>query len=244
MDIREQQQATSTMRHPWERARRRFVERLVARWSTAQRRIVDIGAGDGFVAEGFVARGAHVIAIDPAASSAQLQRLCALGIDARTELPDDASADVVLLLDVIEHVEDDVALLKRAARQLHTTGVVVVTVPAWPRLFSSHDTALGHHRRYTPATLRAAIAAAGLDLVDDGAVFASLLLPRALTVFRERFSAPSPAPSPAASGVGHFIAPPVVGNVLTSILDVDARLSQGLRLPGLSLFAVARQKQT
>jgi SAM-dependent methyltransferase len=239
VDIREQRQATSTMRHPWERARRRFVERLVARWSTAQRHIVDIGAGDGFVAEGFVARGAHVVAIDPAASSEQRQRLCALGIDARTELPDEASADVVLLLDVIEHVDDDVGLLKRAARQLHARGIVVITVPAWPRLFSSHDTALGHHRRYTPAMLRAAIASAGLDLVDDGAVFASLLLPRALTVFRERFSAPSPA----ASGVGHFMAPAVVGDVLTSILDVDTRLSQGLRLPGLSLFAVARQKQ-
>jgi SAM-dependent methyltransferase len=241
VDIREQQQATSTTRHPWERARRRVVQRLVARHAPTAHVIVDIGAGDGFVGEAFVEHGCHVVAVDPAASGDHLQRLRTLGIDARTSLPDDNGADVALLLDVIEHVSDDVALLKQAAQQVTARGIVVVTVPAWPALFSTHDTALGHHRRYTQASLRAAIAASGLELVDDGALFSSLLLPRALQVVRERWAPPS---APSTVGVGQFTAPAVVATALAAILDVDAHLTQRLHLPGLSLFAVARQKRS
>lgn len=241
MDIREQQQATSTTRHPWERARRRAVLRLVDRHAPHARNVVDIGAGDGFVAEAFVARGCHVVAVDPAASVDHLQHLHTRGIDARTSLPDDRGADVALLLDVIEHVDDDTALLMQAAQQLTVDGIVVVTVPAWPALFSAHDTALGHHRRYTPAALRAAIASSGLGLVDDGALFASLLAPRALQVVRERWA---PLAAPSIVGVGQFTAPAVVATALTAVLDVDARLTRRLQLPGLSLFAVARQKRS
>ncbi len=241
MDIREHQQATSTTRHPWERARRRVVQRLVQQYAPTARVVVDIGAGDGFVAEGFVQHGCHVVAVDPAASDEHLERLRAAGVDARTALPNDNSADVALLLDVIEHVEHDSALLRQAAQQVAAHGIVVVTVPAWPALFSAHDTALGHHRRYTRETLRAAIAHSDLDLVDDGALFSSLLLPRALQVVRERWAPPSPVST---VGVGQFTAPAVVATALTAVLDVDAHVTRLLHLPGLSLFAVARKRSS
>lgn len=212
----------------------------MVRHAPAARTIVDIGAGDGFVAAGFVARGCHVVAVDPAATPEQLQHLRNAGIDARTSLPNEENADVALLLDVIEHVENDTALLKQAALQVSAHGIVVVTVPAWPALFSAHDTALGHHRRYTRSTLRAAIAGSDLELVDDGALFSSLLLPRALQVVRERWAPPSSSASPL--GVGQFEAPALVATALAAVLDVDARLTQRLRLPGLSLFAVARKR--
>lgn len=240
MDIREQQQATSTTRHPWERARRRVVQRLVARHAPRAHRVVDIGAGDGFVAEAFVARGCQVVAVDPAASAAHLDELRRRGIDARTALHNDRTADVALLLDVIEHVDDDVVLLRQAAQQLAPTGIIVVTVPAWPTLFSAHDTALGHHRRYTPQALRAALDESGLVVVDEGALFASLLVPRALQVVRERLR---PTAGPSTLAVGQFRAPAFVATGITAMLDVDARLTARLGLPGLSLFAVARQKR-
>src|SRR5256885_4756732 len=76
----------------------------------------------------------------------------AAGRDVRTgRLPDDFGvapgwADVVLLLDVIEHLDDDVAALVAARRAVAPGGLLVVTVPAYQWLWSGHDEVLGHRR--------------------------------------------------------------------------------------------------
>ena len=72
--------------------------------------------------------------------------------------------DTILYVDVLEHIEDDQAELARAARHLAPGGLLVVLSPAHPSLFSEFDRAIGHHRRYTARTLKAA-APAGLRLV-------------------------------------------------------------------------------
>jgi SAM-dependent methyltransferase len=69
---------------------------------------------------------------------------------------------LILMLDVIEHLDDDVAALRRAAELLDPGGVLVVTVPASPALWTAHDDYNHHRRRYTPRTLTAAARAAGL----------------------------------------------------------------------------------
>jgi len=69
--------------------------------------------------------------------------------------------DVVLLLDVIEHLDDDVAGLRAARRCLRDEGLLVVAVPAYPSLWSAHDVALGHRRRYTAIELRRVVELAG-----------------------------------------------------------------------------------
>ena len=66
-------------------------------------------------------------------------------------------------VNVLEHVEDDVGALEGAARLVRPGGKVVVFVPACPAAMSKFDRELGHHRRYTRATLRAAVVAAGLE---------------------------------------------------------------------------------
>jgi len=78
------------------------------------------------------------------------------------KLPFAAQFEWVLLCDVIEHAEDDVALLRQAMRAAHDDGQVVVTVPALPALWSDYDEAIGHKRRYTRATLSRAMRRAGL----------------------------------------------------------------------------------
>jgi SAM-dependent methyltransferase len=67
-----------------------------------------------------------------------------------------------LLLDVIEHLDDDRGTLGRIAPLIQPGGILVVSVPALPELFSEFDQIQGHRRRYVPETLRAAFDGSGL----------------------------------------------------------------------------------
>jgi SAM-dependent methyltransferase len=69
--------------------------------------------------------------------------------------------DIVMLLDVIEHIENDVEALRAAASAIAPGGRLLITVPANPHLWSAHDERNGHFRRYTSESLSAALAEAG-----------------------------------------------------------------------------------
>lgn len=72
------------------------------------------------------------------------------------DLPPTGAYDTVLYVDVLEHIEEDTAELRRAASLLRPGGFCVVLSPAYPFLYTSFDHALGHFRRYTAGTLAAA----------------------------------------------------------------------------------------
>jgi SAM-dependent methyltransferase len=65
-------------------------------------------------------------------------------------------------LNVLERMDDDVAALRSMGRAAIPGGRVLLVVPAFPSLAGAFDDALGHLRRYTPDSLRAAVEAAGL----------------------------------------------------------------------------------
>src|SRR5262249_16939238 len=73
--------------------------------------------------------------------------------------------DAVLALDVIEHLNDDRAAIRRLASLAVPGGLVIVSVPALPELFSEFDAIQGHRRRYLPETLRAGFEGSGLDVL-------------------------------------------------------------------------------
>ena len=247
MDLKEARatQGTNSPRHPWERARLAFVVDLLRRHAP-DGPILDVGAGDGFVAPALHRAGRRVTAVDAAFTTADIEALTIDGIDARTTVPPGAGHRAALLLDVIEHVDDDVALLRSAAAGVDEGGVVIVTVPAWPALFSSHDRALEHRRRYTPTMLDDVVRRAGLDVVEGGGLFHALLLPRALSVWRERH-APE-VTTTAAPAIASFPGPPVVADLVVAALRAEQRLSRRMArrrpmvrgLPGLSCYAVAK----
>ena len=78
------------------------------------------------------------------------------------------SSDLVLMMDVIEHVDDDVGLIRQYSDSMLQHGTMLITVPAFQFLWSKHDVFLEHKRRYTHASLHRAIEAAGLTVVRPG----------------------------------------------------------------------------
>lgn len=76
----------------------------------------------------------------------------------------DNPVDTVLAINVLEHIEDDVAALRAMSECVVPGGTIVLWVPAYQQLYGDFDRKVGHFRRYTPTTLRAAFTDAGLDV--------------------------------------------------------------------------------
>ncbi len=170
--------------HWWYRARRDILADYLRRFGDlpAQARILEIGCGTGHNLP-MLAQFGHVdaIEIDPAARAIAAERLGRpIGDAPLPALPGvpRGSYDLVAVLDVVEHIEDDVAALVAMATCLAPGGKILIAVPAHQWLWSAHDVVNHHHRRYSKKTLRAAIGAAGLKPEKLG-YFNSLLFPLA-----------------------------------------------------------------
>jgi SAM-dependent methyltransferase len=154
-------------RHFWFAARNRVIvstlERVVGPLSGI--RVLDVGCGTGFVLSALESAGASACGIDMHQQALQRARSRVRGPLFRSgaaSLPFMADFDIVSLFDVIEHVDDDAALLREASRVLAPGGCVAVTVPAGPHLWTRYDEVIGHKRRYDRASLTAAFAGADL----------------------------------------------------------------------------------
>jgi SAM-dependent methyltransferase len=251
MDLVERRAGLS-LRHPWEQARASFFAAAVERISRSapMDTILDVGAGDGYVAERLVARVPHLrvtccdAGYDPATLTELSSRLPSLAFS--RELPV-GQFSAITLLDVLEHVEDDDAFLSTLVRDhLAPGGHLFFAVPAWPRLFTSHDTKLRHFRRYTPAQARAALTRAGLELLEHGGLFHSLLPVRVLEKLLETLRPRAESDTVLHGDVGAWRGGPLLTRALTGVLGADGRVSAmfgraGLSLPGLSTWAVCRK---
>jgi 2-polyprenyl-3-methyl-5-hydroxy-6-metoxy-1,4-benzoquinol methylase len=171
-------------RHWWYRARRDVLAELIRRRIELPEdaRILEIGCGTGHNLE-MLRRFGRVdgIEMDPAARDIATRRLGRQVIDAR--LPqlagvEDHAYDLVAILDVLEHVEQDREALASIATRLKPGGRILITVPAHPWMWSAHDVVNHHQRRYTRAALRKVVAEAGLKL-EMLSWFNSLLFPLA-----------------------------------------------------------------
>ena len=142
--------------------------------------------------------------------------------------------DLVAMLDVLEHIEDDVGSLRALRERLREDGSILITVPAVPWLWSDHDEIHHHKRRYTKAGLRQVLQQAGLK-VDHVSYFNTLLFPLALAQrLASRFSSKKFA--------GDSMPSRFVNGMLKSVFAFENRLAWRINLPvGLSLYAVARR---
>lgn len=152
-------------RHWWFLARREIVLAVIARFARPHASLLDIGCGTGFFLER--ARTLYsAVGVDPspiALSMCAGRKLGEVKEGSATDLSafDGQRFDLVTLLDVIEHVDDDVAALRATSGVLAPGGHVVVTVPAFPFLWTAHDDLNHHQRRYTKQRLKSALEASG-----------------------------------------------------------------------------------
>jgi SAM-dependent methyltransferase len=171
--------------HWWYRARREVLASYIKREAglRAQARILEIGCGTGHNLPMLAAFGSvEAIEIDPAARAIAAERLGkAVGEAPLPELTGVPAGtyDLIAVLDVVEHIADDVGALRGMAERLAPGGRILVTVPAHQWMWSAHDVVNHHQRRYSKASLDAAIRAAGLT--HNGLRwFNSLLFPAAV----------------------------------------------------------------
>ena len=152
----------------------------------------------------------------------------------------------VLLLDVIEHLPDDVAALRNVRSGLTAGDHLVVTVPAFPRLWSRFDEIARHKRRYTLATARTAIEAAGFDVEHATYFFAPLFIASSVVKFGRALRNKLPVrwrahDEGSLEGLMETRTSPLLTKILVWVLDLERPIVRRWRLPfGTSVLCVAR----
>ena len=215
--------------HWWYRERRHLLSRMLD--GVPAGTAMDIGAAGGGNTRVLRSKGFSVTALEYGADGAEVAAGRGLAVvrgDA-TALPvADDSLDLVVAFDVLEHIPDDDAAVTEVLRVLRRDGRFLVAVPADPRLWSEHDVAVDHVRRYTRATLRRV-------LEDNGFEITSLtswnVLLRPVVALRRRHSSGSDLDAP------H----PVVNLGLRTIVTLERYLPVKA-MPGVTLLAEARPR--
>ncbi|NUT42583.1 MAG: class I SAM-dependent methyltransferase [Thermoactinospora sp.] len=214
--------------HWWYRERRAILRKELR--SLRPGRALDIGAAGGGNTRVMLAAGWEATATDFSEVAVEVARergIDAVWADAR-ELPfDDASKDLVTAFDVLEHIEEDDRAAAEIVRVLRPGGTALIAVPCDMRLWSQHDVAVGHVRRYTRQELVDVIVRAGLVIER---VWSWNVLLRPVVAVRRRRS----------TGSDLEELSPLVNTGLSMIVAVERHLPVK-SLPGVTLFLRARK---
>ena len=162
--------------------------------------------------------------------------------------PFTASFDLIGLFDVLEHLPNDLQALRNLKGMLRENGLLLLTVPAYPMLWSYFDEAARHCRRYRLCDLKRRLDETGFD-VEYSTPFMMSLFPllwigRRFFLPRRRGSKRPQNPSPAERAIGELRPRPLVDKGISFLLDMEGRwLARGHTLPlGTSLLIVAKKR--
>jgi SAM-dependent methyltransferase len=210
-------------------------------------RVLDVGCGTGIMLRELAERFDAAAGIDYSGLALEFCRQRGLRRLARgdaTRLPYASEAlDLVLALDVVEHLDDDAGCVAEMARVCRPGGHVLVHVPAFPFLWSDKDVLNHHRRRYRRAALRTLIEATGLE-VRHLTHFNSTVFPLAAGMAWARGSASATAPPErgAAALDALYALPAPLNAALTAMLGVEGALARRVAVPfGMSLVCLARK---
>jgi len=245
MDLLEKPQSL-IRRHPWETSRFTFLRRILhkAHVLRPDLRVLDVGAGDAWL-------GRQMMTTVPG----KMDLTCwdkgygelAVSSDAQIRWCRDRPQgrfDLLLLLDVLEHIPDDRSFLKEIVSLNAAPGsYLLITVPCWPLFFGAHDVRLQHLRRYRPRDCRSLLISAGLNIMSEGNFFHGPLIARALTVMSEKLRI-SPRPP---KDLGQWDHGAGLTRLVTWALTLDNHCSElfarwGWSIPGLSYWALCQKK--
>jgi SAM-dependent methyltransferase len=230
----------------WFVPRNRLITKLLARYFPAARSFMEIGCGTGFVLAAIAEMKAwqRLAGSDlhPAGLSIAKTRLGTraelVQMDAR-RVPARGVFDVIGAFDVLEHIEDDTAVLVEMHRALRPGGGILLAVPQHPSLWSAIDESTLHVRRYRRGELEQKVRGAGFRLLFSGS-YTALLLPL-MAASRWAGSAGK------SDSLGREFAVPAIANtVLKAALQVEVSLTlAGVHFPaGGSRFVVATKAET
>ncbi len=235
--------ATHASDHWWYRARWTLMEQLLADRVPAGSTALDIGCGTGELLDVLARCGAAVVAgtdLSEEALGYARRRVGAgtiLASLAEAVPFASACAEVVVSLEVLEHLDDPLAALAEYHRVLRPGGTLLVTVPAYQSLWGAHDVAAGHRRRYRLGELRAQVSSAGFE-VEEGRYYFSFLVPPAFLVRKTPLRRLVEEGSEDDASAGR-----VASKVFGALAAAErALLARGRALPfGLSMFVIARR---
>lgn len=249
MDLKEVK-GLDIRRHPWELARLGALRRILKGTLRDGLKVLDLGCGDGYVArELFSGFAVPVVAVDSNFTASDISALSKQGgnIVYQKALEGAGRFDLALLLDVVEHVDDDIGFLKGLVeKRLTKGGRVLITVPAFNSFFSNHDVFLGHRRRYNLNELTALARKAGLTVKSSGYLFSSLLLPKAVSLISDKALGASPEK---ARGIGDWRGGKALTAFLKAALGIDNAISLALnralriKLPGLTGWVLCEKQR-
>lgn len=230
-------------KHWWFAARAIIVRRIIEKYGNLKPgdTILDIGCGTGAILKA-LSEKYRVIGIDMSPLAVEYSRKRGL-TDVFEMRVEDFPADrydvrAALLLDVIEHIDDDLSVLERAREIVGPDGRVIVTVPAYMWMWSAHDVLHHHKRRYSARQLREVLDRAGLEPVKF-TYYNTLLFPigaakklldrgKSATIDSTKLDMPSPA----------------MNSMLKAVFASEKGIVPNVDLPfGISLLAVAKPKR-
>ena len=213
--------------------------------------MIDVGCGTGANAAAF-ARSYRCVGIDVSEEAIDAAKkrfpnvefICGAAPGALGELA--ARADLFVVSDVIEHIEDEVAFVSDLVGAMKPGGLLMITVPADPELWTQHDESFGHFRRYLPDTLREVWS--GLPVTEVAVAAFNTRLYEAIKAVRYLNRKLGRTSGAAGTDFAMPLAP--VNRALTSVLAGESRrlvqaLKSGQNRPparGVSLVAVLRRE--
>jgi|TARA_B100000315_G_C14565843_1_gene582926 SAM-dependent methyltransferase len=250
-----------TARHPWEYARFEVITKLISQYKHIRGipiKVLDIGCGDAFILKLLSQRfpSGTFIGVDNKLTDDAInileKRISNVNLFFFKSLEDyknnyDGKIDLLLALDIIEHIKNDKAFIKNLNRVIKYSlnSILVFTVPAFPRLFSYHDAWLSHYRRYTKKSFKGLLEKSGLEVIDIGYFFSVLLLPRIILLIKEKILSGFTLRY---KGISDWNKPSIITKICILILVVDFVISSFFKklwisIPGLSCYAICKVKQ-
>lgn len=236
MDIKEEHiLGDAIVNHWYYVSKGRALRRIIKDLRVAE--VLDVGAGSGVFSRQLLDYGfcKSAVCVDPGYHEESIEDHGGKPIHFVKSL-EQVNQRLILMMDVLEHVEDDLALLRTYSDPMPVGGHVLITVPAFQFLWSGHDVFLEHYRRYTLHQVESLIAKAGLKRIEGryffGSLFPAIAVMRWIQRCRMR------------GGVAGYsslrsLAPPV-NHALTCIHDLERMLLLPWnRLAGLTVFCLA-----
>lgn len=243
-------------RHFWYRGRHRFLLHAVKAYQRSpHQKAIDLGGGCGGWVAYLNARAPHLFdELALADSSLRALEYAQTFVGAKTQryqidlldLPWEGAWDAVFLLDVLEHIPDDAAVLAQIRKVLRPGGHLFVTTPAFPAFWSYNDDAAHHVRRYRRRDFRRLADAAGLEL-RTSRYFMFLLSPLLLMsrLFARDVKGMTPAEVQAIIARTHRVPAAPLNELLAGIFAAETPLGYWLPFPwGTSILGVFRRPQS